>query len=133
MIDRPDVACRSGVSVAGGGPCHSGRAFYTPLIIGSFCGLVLGLVPMVSWAASLQGPASPTRELAPPSTGAGNPHGHEVTVTRPAASPEIDSASRNVAARARMLECGHQWSSMKRAGTAAGTWKEFSRGCLALK
>jgi hypothetical protein len=42
-----------------------------------------------------------------------------------------DPASRNVVARARMLECGHQWSNMKRAGTASGTWKDFSRGCLA--
>lgn len=44
---------------------------------------------------------------------------------------DADLASRNVVARARMLECGHQWSNMKRAGTASGTWKEFSRGCLA--
>ena len=49
------------------------------------------------------------------------------------ASQEVDAGSRNVAARARMLECGHQWSNMKRAGTAAGTWKDFSRGCLAQK
>ena len=42
-----------------------------------------------------------------------------------------DPISRSVAARARMLECGHQWSAMKKAGTATGTWKEFSRGCLA--
>ncbi len=38
---------------------------------------------------------------------------------------------RSVAARARMNECGHQWNNMKHAGTAAGTWKDFSRGCLA--
>jgi hypothetical protein len=39
--------------------------------------------------------------------------------------------SRNAAARTRMLECGHQWSAMKRAGTATGTWKDFSKVCLA--
>ena len=42
-----------------------------------------------------------------------------------------DLMTRNAAARTRMLECGHQWSSMKRAGTAAGTWKDFSKVCLA--
>jgi hypothetical protein len=73
------------------------------------------------------------RDQAPSVTGAGSQRGQEATVARQAATSEIDPASRNVAARARMLECGHQWSSMKRAGTAAGTWKEFSRGCLALK
>lgn len=44
---------------------------------------------------------------------------------------EADGSSRNVVARARMLECGHQWSSQKKNGTASGTWKDFSRGCLA--
>ena len=39
--------------------------------------------------------------------------------------------SRN-AARSRMRECGHQWSTMKKNGTASGmTWKDFSQGCLA--
>ena len=54
-------------------------------------------------------------------------------IQRPSAgqAAEPDPVSRNVVARARMLECGHQWSNMKRAGTATGTWKEFSRGCLA--
>ena len=47
------------------------------------------------------------------------------------ANPELDQSSSNVVARARMLECGHQWSNLKRAGTASGTWKDFSRGCLA--
>ncbi len=48
-----------------------------------------------------------------------------------AQTPDPDAGSRNVVARARMLECGHQWSNMKRTGTASGTWKDFSRGCLA--
>ena len=51
--------------------------------------------------------------------------------TAGAQSADPDVGSRNVVARARMLECGHQWSNMKRAGTASGTWKDFSRGCLA--
>jgi hypothetical protein len=42
-----------------------------------------------------------------------------------------DTMTRNAAARTRMLECGHQWSAMKRAGTASGTWKDFSKVCLA--
>lgn len=46
---------------------------------------------------------------------------------------DADAGSRSVAARARMNECGHQWNNMKRAGTASGTWKEFSRNCLAQK
>lgn len=44
---------------------------------------------------------------------------------------EAESPSRNVVARARMLECGHQWNSQKKNGTASGTWKDFSRACLA--
>jgi hypothetical protein len=43
-----------------------------------------------------------------------------------------DAAQSRNAARSRMRECGHQWSAMKKNGTAAGmTWKEFSQGCLA--
>ena len=72
--------------------------------------------------------ASPPARAAGPSAPPSRP---ESAVQRSPASQEIDAGSRNVAARARMLECGHQWSNMKRAGTAAGgTWKDFSRGCL---
>jgi pyruvate/2-oxoglutarate dehydrogenase complex dihydrolipoamide acyltransferase (E2) component len=47
--------------------------------------------------------------------------------------PDEAAAARN-AARTRMRECGHQWSSMKKSGAAGGmTWKEFSQGCLARK
>ena len=54
--------------------------------------------------------------------------------TSPRSGPQdADAGSRSVAARARMNECGHQWNNMKRAGTASGTWKEFSRNCLAQK
>lgn len=40
------------------------------------------------------------------------------------------SATRTASARAQMLKCGQRWSALKRAGTASGTWKEFSRSCL---
>ena len=43
-----------------------------------------------------------------------------------------DPAPSRNAARSRMRECGHQWSSMKKSGAANGmTWKDFSQGCLA--
>jgi hypothetical protein len=56
-----------------------------------------------------------------------------IVVAAAAAAPPSgvdDSLSRGSAARSRMLECGHQWSAMKKAGTATGTWKEFARVCL---
>ncbi len=44
------------------------------------------------------------------------------------AQPQI---SQDAAARARMHECAHQWSSIKKAGNAGvTTWKEFSATCL---
>jgi hypothetical protein len=46
----------------------------------------------------------------------------------PSAQPQV---SQDAAARARMHECAHQWSSIKKAGNAgATTWKEFSATCL---
>ncbi|MCW6507616.1 hypothetical protein M8523_06225 [Hyphomicrobiales bacterium BP6-180914] len=46
--------------------------------------------------------------------------------------PGADAAQSRNAARSRMRECGHQWSSMKKNGAASGmTWKDFSQGCLA--
>ena len=84
--------------------------------------------------------ASPVRaaqpQAAPPSarTIGQAPSRPEPAPQRSPPAQEVDAGSRNVAARARMLECGHQWSNMKRAGTAAGgTWKDFSRGCLGQK
>ncbi len=86
--------------------------------------------------------ASPVR-AAPPQAGAApartvvptvSPFHSDAAAPRVPLAQEVDAGSRNVAARARMLECGHQWSNMKRAGTAAGgTWKDFSRGCLGQK
>ena len=70
--------------------------------------------------------------LSTPSRGdAVAPRGTEAAMPKSAPAPDVDLSSRSVAARARMNECGHQWSNMKHAGTAAGTWKDFSRGCLA--
>ena len=47
-------------------------------------------------------------------------------------STGADAAQSRNAARSRMRECGHQWSTMKKNGTASGmTWKDFSQGCLA--
>jgi hypothetical protein len=47
-------------------------------------------------------------------------------------APGADAAQSRNAARSRMRECGHQWSSMKKNGAASGmTWKDFSQGCLA--
>lgn len=79
--------------------------------------------------------AAPAVQAAPPSStpGTAAPHGTAPTPARPAAGQDGDAGSRSVAARARMNECGHQWNNMKRAGTASGTWKDFSRNCLAQK
>ncbi len=72
---------------------------------------------------------------APPSSPSHSPASRSPDdATQRAGSPQgvdSDSSARNVVARARMLECGHQWSTLKKNGTASGTWKEFSRGCLA--
>lgn len=47
-------------------------------------------------------------------------------------APGSDLAQSRNAARSRMRECGHQWSAMKKNGSANGmTWKDFSQGCLA--
>jgi hypothetical protein len=55
-----------------------------------------------------------------------------VVAAAAAASPSSvdETLSHGSAAHSRMLECGHQWSAMKKAGTATGTWKEFARICL---
>ena len=81
-------------------------------------------------AAPPQAAAMPARTVGP----SVSPFRSDVGAPKAPLAQEVDAGSRNVAARARMLECGHQWSNMKRAGTAAGgTWKDFSRGCLGQK
>jgi hypothetical protein len=51
--------------------------------------------------------------------------------TTHAGSSAPATTSPDAAARARMHECGHQWSTIKKAGNAGTmTWKEFSATCL---
>jgi hypothetical protein len=99
------------------------RALHRDRSVSALIGACLLLGPVAIGAASAQTLPSPSRNAAPAAA----------TLNRPASAPEADSGSRSVAARARMNECGHQWNNMKHAGTASGTWKEFSRGCLAQK
>lgn len=75
--------------------------------------------------AANPGPAAPSRDL-------GN-GGDDREANKEAIPTDDASASRN-AARTRMRECGHQWSTMKKSGAATGlTWKDFSQSCLARK
>lgn len=75
------------------------------------------------------GPA-PARSGPPPQPGSTPP-----AMPQPTTYPQPPSTvSADAAARARMHECGHQWSSMKRAGTTGlMTWKEFSSTCLVVR
>ena len=91
--------------------------------------LTLALAPTQASAAPPSGPAQAT----PRSTGAPVPRAPDPAPAHAAPAPDADVGTRSVAARARMSECGHQWNNMKRTGTATGTWKEFSRNCLAQK
>lgn len=83
-----------------------------------------------AWALS---PSLLTRDPAVLTVPAASVGSRNQDASRSSAPADADPLSRNVAARARMLECGHQWSTMKRAGTASGTWKDFSRVCLTQK
>lgn len=95
--------------------------------------LVALALPFVSGRAQAAPPSSPAAS-APRGTATPAPRASEPSsAPRGASAPDPDVGSRNVAARARMSECGHQWNNMKRTGTATGTWKEFSRNCLAQK
>ena len=74
-------------------------------------------------AANATAPAARSAPPAPagpsPTTGSGNNN---------YAAPQV---SQDAAARARMHECAHQWSAIKKAGNAGvTTWKEFSATCL---
>lgn len=82
---------------------------FTAGIAGPFAFIVVSVLPATA---------------APPTT----PKAAEPVASR---SGEPDGSPRNAVARARMLECGHQWNSLKKNGTASGTWKDFSRSCLA--
>lgn len=102
---------------------------------------VSGLGGSLSWAAATSAPAAGQPAASPPATKPSTPPpasaeqngGGEGDQTKEQVIGDEASATRN-AARTRMRECGHQWSSMKKSGAAAGlTWKEFSQGCLARK
>ena len=70
---------------------------------------------------------SQPRAGTPAAPNPGQPSRSEATASTPA--PQV---SQDAAARTRMHECGHQWSSLKKAGnTGTLTWKEFSATCLA--
>jgi len=83
-----------------------------------------GFAQSVGLPKSSSASASPT-VAEPPRSQGGLPHAPS--------GPLDETATRSAAARARMLECGHQWSAMKKAGTASGTWRDFSKVCLARK
>ena len=89
-------------------------------------------LPFASGLAQAAPPATPAPSV-PRGTAAPAPRAPEPTGPRAASGADADVGSRSVAARARMSECGHQWNNMKRTGAATGTWKEFSRSCLAQK
>lgn len=84
--------------------------------------LLLASTAAPTWADDATGAAPPSG--APHVADAAEPAGRDSTGSEAA-------QSRN-AARSRMRECGHQWSAMKKNGSASGmTWKDFSQGCLA--
>jgi hypothetical protein len=99
------------------------RALHRDRSASALTGALVLFSPLAIGAASAQTLPAPSHNTVPAAA----------APNRPAAASEADSGSRSVAARARMNECGHQWNNMKHAGTASGTWKEFSRGCLAQK
>ena len=87
----------------------------------------LMLVPGAGWTA--QGtPAVARPPVAPQAS-----RGSDGPPPKASVAAEQDGGARSVATRARMSECGHQWSNLKRAGTASGIWRDFARGCLAQK
>ena len=97
--------------------------------LAALCLLALPLVPGRAQAAPPSGAAS----SAPRGTAAPAQRAPDAAASRPPSAGEADVGTRSVAARARMSECGHQWNNLKRTGAATGTWKEFSRSCLAQK
>ncbi len=97
---------------------------------------------VVSGVAAAPPSSGPARGPGPPgATGtAGNRSGAPAapagrTPEAPSGTPQAYSTlTEDAAARARMHECGHQWSSMKRTGTTGVmTWKEFSATCLVVR
>lgn len=109
-------------------------------MVGRFGVWILGVAVTLAClqaAAAAPPAAAPAAHAAPPAAPAPPP------AARPAganAGSDTGNASardagplvsQDAAARARMHECGHQWSSIKKAGNAGTmTWKEFSATCL---
>ena len=123
MIDG--VLAPSGVPLRGVPPVSVARCV-------GLAALVALALPLASGRVQAAPPATPAPS-APRGTVAPTPRAPEPTAPRAASGPDADVGNRSVAARARMSECGHQWNNMKRTGAATGTWKEFSRSCLAQK
>jgi hypothetical protein len=72
--------------------------------------------------------ANPAATSSPTPAAAARPAEAAPTHAGPSASA---TTSPDAAARSRMRECGHQWSTIKKAGNAGTTtWKEFSATCL---
>ncbi len=102
----------------------------------------LVIAAVVVWHPALAAPAAGSKTGGPspagaapsgnadPSTshnGAGSAGSHVERQEPVAADPDV-------AARSRMHECGHQWSTIKKAGNAGSrTWKEFSATCLVVR
>ncbi|WP_131117336.1 hypothetical protein [Lichenihabitans psoromatis] len=87
-------------------------------------------------------PGAPGKSGAPAGAPAGgaaaasgrSSQGGSSAMPRAPAAPTGAVAPQDAAARARMHECGHQWSTIKKAGNAGSmTWKEFSSTCLIVK
>lgn len=89
----------------------------------------LMLVPGAGWAAQGSTPPAAQRPPVAPQASRGN----DGPQPKAPVAAEQDSGTRSVATRARMSECAHQWSNLKRAGTASGIWRDFARTCLAQK
>jgi hypothetical protein len=110
----------------------SGRGSLAAVLAVIFVGQLssaFGATAPTSAAATSTPRANETNAASP----SGPKSGGEIDQPHEAAVGDESAASRN-AARSRMRECGHQWSTMKRNGQANGmTWKDFSMSCLAKK
>lgn len=97
------------------------------VVVSAFCLAMSPGFAQAAESAKAAPPVSPAKAVADLSRAPDAP------ARSTAAGPSDENANRNAGARTRMLECGHQWSAMKKAGTASGTWKDFSRVCLVRK
>lgn len=101
------------------------------LNVGRLSRLTLGVCLGVAFGAA-QAQTAPQPGKSPPAATSMSGEARNGAEVRAAPPPSADdSMTRNAAARTRMLECGHQWSAKKKAGTAVGTWKDFFKVCIA--